>query len=109
MSAVSPDELANKARAWIAQDPDASTRDELEGLLSAANTPELAERLNGALEFGTAGLRGIVGAGPSRMNRAVVIRTTRGLADYVLSRQLDGRTLPVVLGWDGRHTSRRFA
>jgi phosphomannomutase len=103
------EELVRAARAWIDGDPDPATRAELSQLLDAGNLDEVAERLRGELEFGTAGLRGVVGAGPSRMNRAVVIRATRGLADYLLARVTDARSLPVVLGYDGRLDSRRFA
>lgn len=101
-------ELFVRARSWIADDPDPETRAELEALVSSGNTKELAERMAGPLEFGTAGLRGVVGAGLARMNRAVVIRATRGLADYILAHS-DGRTLPVVVGFDGRLSSRTFA
>jgi phosphomannomutase len=97
------------ARAWLAGDPDPQSRAELETLLERGDDLELAERMGAGLEFGTAGLRGIVGAGSNRMNRAVVIRTTRALADYLLERQLDARSLPVVVGYDGRLSSRQFA
>jgi phosphomannomutase len=103
------DSLMEAARAWVAQDPDPETRQELERLIQSGDRAELAERMSAPLEFGTAGLRGVVGAGLGRMNRAVVIRATRGLADYVLERQTDGRALPVVVGYDARTTSRQFA
>jgi phosphomannomutase len=109
MSSTIPEQLSQAARAWIDGDPDPVTQAELEQLLVQEDARELGERLAGPLEFGTAGLRGLVGAGPARMNRAVVIRTTRGLADHVLSRELDARSLPVVLGHDARSTSRAFA
>jgi phosphomannomutase len=102
------DSVLDAARAWIAADPDAETRAELQAFVDAGNTTELSERMRAPLEFGTAGLRGVVGAGENRMNQAVVIRTSRGLADHLLARA-DGRTLPVVVGYDGRLTSRRFA
>lgn len=101
--------LESAARAWIAADPDPQTRAELQGFLDARNLAELSERMAGNLEFGTAGLRGVVGAGPNRMNRAVVIRTTRALAEYLRDREPDARTLPVVLGFDARLSSRAFA
>ncbi|MEV5077675.1 phospho-sugar mutase, partial [Streptomyces sp. NPDC056159] len=69
------DDLIARAKAWLAEDPDADTRDELARLLEAANTEstaELAARFAGTLQFGTAGLRGELGAGPMRMNRSVV-------------------------------------
>lgn len=103
------DPSVEAARAWIAQDPDPATRAELEALIASGDQQELRERMLAPLEFGTAGLRGVVGAGLSRMNRAVVIRATRGLADYVLARHPDARTLPVVVGYDGRLSSRQLA
>ncbi len=103
------DELLARARAFRDGDPDPSTRAELDALISANELGELGERMAGPLEFGTAGLRGVLGAGESRMNRAVVRRTTAGLAAY-LARQVDGaRTRGVVVGHDARHMSRAFA
>jgi phosphomannomutase len=100
---------ADRARAWLGQDPDPETRAEMQGLIDAGNDAELAERMHAPLAFGTAGLRGIVGAGENRMNRAVVIRATRGLADTLRKRVPDWKTLPVILGYDGRLSSRAFA
>jgi|SRR6478735_5107486 len=102
-------ELIESARAWAANDPDPLTRAELEELIAARNDVELAERMHGDLEFGTAGLRGVVGAGSARMNLAVVIRVTRAVADQLLGRVPDARTLPVVIGCDARLDSQRFA
>lgn len=98
-----------RARAWAENDPDPLTRAELSALIAAGNHAELAERMLGDLEFGTAGLRGVVAAGSARMNLAVVIRVTRALADQLLSRAHDARTLPVVIGCDARLDSQRFA
>ena len=100
-----------RARGWLAEDPDPDTRTELAGLIDRAEagdsdaTAELADRFAGRLEFGTAGLRGALGAGPNRMNRAVVIRAAAGLATYVLEH--GGRS--VVVGYDARYKSDRFA
>jgi phosphomannomutase len=98
-------ELAAATSTWIAGDPDPDTRQELQRLLDAGNEAELAERMAGSLAFGTAGLRGRVEAGSNRMNRAVVIRTTAGLADYLIDQGGEG---PVVVGYDARLSSRAF-
>ena len=101
------DELLARARAWLAEDPDPETREELAGLIKAGDTAELAARFAGTLQFGTAGLRGELGAGPMRMNRAVVIRAAAGLAAYLRAKgQGDGL---VVVGYDARHKSADFA
>src|SRR4051812_46605599 len=132
--------FADTVRAWVADDPDPVTAREVADLLEAASQPideiestvehggeinprqdarlrearraraELADRFRGTLQFGTAGLRGALGGGPNRMNRAVVIRTAAGLADY-LRGELDGLTPPprVVVGYDARHLSSAFA
>jgi len=101
-------DLIERARAWVADDPDPSTRSELEALVDDGDLTELASRMDTQLEFGTAGMRGAVGAGPGRMNRAVVIRTTYGLAKF-LETEADETPGPVVVGFDARPTSRRFA
>ncbi len=100
-------DLEARARAWIEGDPDPETRAELEAVLASGDRAALADRVGAHLEFGTAGIRGRVGAGPNRMNRAVVIRTTRGLADHLVATGRGGG--PVVVGFDGRADSRRFA
>lgn len=104
-----PVDWAARARAWIDADPDPETQRELALLVEAEDLPALAERLGSELDFGTAGLRGIVGAGSARMNRAVVVRATRALAEHLLARHPDARTLPVVLGYDARLDSRSLA
>ncbi|MGX2994984.1 phospho-sugar mutase [Streptomyces sp. JNUCC 64] len=110
------DELTTRARAWLAEDPDPGTRDELAALLARLDGPgdpdpsaaaELADRFGGTLQFGTAGLRGELGAGPMRMNRAVVIRAAAGLAAYLRDEGHDGGL--VVVGYDARYMSADFA
>jgi phosphomannomutase len=95
------------AEAWITGDPDPQTRAELRALIDAGDVQAVAARMGEGLAFGTAGIRGEVGAGSGRMNRAVVIRTTAGLASYLASERPDRG--PIVVGYDGRPTSRTFA
>ena len=100
----------------MADDVDPRTQEELKALLAHTDLTktDLADRFAGSLEFGTAGLRGILGAGPNRMNRAVVLRTTHGLSRYLLQQKTapigsGAATACVVIGFDGRHMSREFA
>lgn len=98
---------------WIADDPDVNDAKELEELLALSDdgdegaTAELQDRFSGLLTFGTAGLRGALGAGPNRMNRAVVIRAAAGLAAFLKSELPDG--FNVVVGYDARRGSNKFA
>jgi len=103
------DDIIEAARAWASADPDPSTAEELTRLANEGAVAALKERMFPPLTFGTAGLRAKVGAGRARMNRAVIRRTTRGLADYLASRGGGVRNLPVVVGFDARPESRRFA
>jgi phosphomannomutase len=105
--ALSP-QLTQQARQWLEGDPDAQTRAELEKLLAEQNEAELSDRFGARLEFGTAGLRGTLGAGPNRMNRAVVRRTTLGLARYLKAQVKDVAQRGVVIGRDGRIGSPEF-
>lgn len=102
--------LLESARAWIAEDPDAQTRAELEQVVAeveaGGDASDLADRFAGTLEFGTAGLRGALGAGPNRMNRVVVLRAAAGLAAYLRDTGARG---PVVIGYDARRNSDVFA
>ncbi|MGW3034375.1 phospho-sugar mutase [Streptomyces sp. NPDC001178] len=101
------DDLIARAETWLAEDPDPETRDELAKLIEAGAVAELEERFSGTLQFGTAGLRGELGAGPMRMNRSVVIRAAAGLAAYLNAKGERGGL--VVIGYDARHKSADFA
>jgi phosphomannomutase len=104
--------VIDDARAWMAQDPDPATRSELDALIARADagdsaaSADLVARFSGRLEFGTAGLRGELGAGPMRMNRVLVAQAAAGLATYLRAREPHPS---VVVGYDGRHNSAVFA
>ncbi|MFC9257882.1 phospho-sugar mutase [Amycolatopsis thailandensis] len=106
-------ELRDRTFRWIADDPDDDSRVELQNILAramggeAGAADELADRMAGPLEFGTAGLRGPVRAGPNGMNVAVVTRTTAGVADWLTAQGHPGGV--VVVGRDARHGSEAFA
>ena len=99
------DELRRMASAWAAEDPDPNTRLEVTTLLERDDVEGLRERFGSRLEFGTAGIRGVLGAGPNRMNRMVVMRTTAGLAAYLKTHVPDVARRGVVVGYDARHLS----
>lgn len=101
--------LDAEVRAWLDKDTDPAHRAELSSLLESERYDELEERFGAPLTFGTAGLRGLVGPGPARMNEVVVERITRAVAAYLLATEPDAKTLPVVIGYDARPTSRAFA
>ncbi|WP_127472860.1 phospho-sugar mutase [Microbacterium sulfonylureivorans] len=107
------------AEAWLAQDPDGETRAELRDVIAAAEggdaaaLADLADRFAARLEFGTAGLRGELGAGSNRMNRVLVAQAAAGLAAYVLEKRggtpEDAEPPTIVVGYDGRRNSHVFA
>lgn len=104
--------VVDAARAWRDQDPDPETRAELDTLINAAESgdadavAELHARFDSRLTFGTAGLRGELAAGPNRMNRVLVTQAARGFANFLLERE---SSPSVVIGYDGRKNSHRFA
>lgn len=115
MTSDSPNFL-QLARDWLAQDPDPETSSELSELIagSEAGNPDskavLAQKFSTRLAFGTAGIRGPLGAGPAAMNRVVVSQTTAGLAAFLLGRhRTSSEALRVVVGYDARKNSAVFA
>ncbi len=121
-AATAADATLEAARAWVAQDPDGETRRELHTLIDAAGSgdeaaaADLADRFAGRLAFGTAGLRGELGAGSNRMNRVLVAQAAAGLAAYLLEKASVDAEAPgaavapaIVVGYDGRRNSQVFA
>ncbi|MEU8044595.1 phospho-sugar mutase [Micromonospora echinofusca] len=102
------DDIRERARRWLDDDPDPASRAELRAVLDRlpASAPELADRFAGPLTFGTAGLRGPLRAGPNGMNLAVVTQAAAGLVGWLAAQ---GGTGPLVIGYDARHGSREFA
>ena len=106
---VSVAALQARAQAWIAQDPDEVSRAELLAVSERADPAELADYVGSELSFGTAGLRGLLGPGPNRMNYAVVMRTSLGIAQQVTARTRGAEPRLVVIGHDARRQSPEFA
>lgn len=98
--------LVQQARNWMAQDPDAETVSELEQLIQNLDEAGLSDRFGQRIGFGTAGLRGLLGAGPNRMNRVLVSQAAAGIAKY-LKDNFDDPS--VVIGFDARKNSDVFA
>lgn len=109
---MTTDHVFARAEWWLQNDPDPITREELTGLLDSARrgSPsalrELRDQFSERLQFGTAGLRGALGAGPNRMNRVSVAHTAVGLAEYLTA---TSHSPSVVIGFDGRTNSHAFA
>ena len=104
--------LTSRVQFWIEQDPDPITKAQLTELLKAVQTDqtallELQDAFIAPLEFGTAGLRGALGAGPNRMNRVTVLQAASGLAQYLVQQGFAGKK--VVIGFDARYNSDVFA
>ncbi|ESO10316.1 hypothetical protein HELRODRAFT_104891 [Helobdella robusta] len=106
----SPDEVLNeKVAEWLAWDKTKETKEEIECLKARKDYDELSKRLINRMKFGTAGLRAPMGAGYSRMNDLTVIQTTQGFCKYMLCTSPDVLERGVLIGYDGRHHSKRFA
>lgn len=113
MMIMESDKLLNQVRAkaqtWLGSGYDELTRETVQKMLDNPNTADLIESFYKDLEFGTGGLRGIMGAGSNRMNRYTVGAATQGLSNYLL-REFAGRSeISVVIGHDCRNNSRFFA
>ena len=105
---MDPESLVLRAQTWLELDDDPETIAEMTALLESSSD-ELAARFDGRLAFGTAGLRGLQGAGPVRMNRVVVRQTSAGLADYLAATVPGAKERGIVIGYDARNNSDVFA
>jgi phosphoglucomutase len=101
--------VTEKAQSWLGDSYDAETRAEVQRMLDNEDKRELIDAFYKDLEFGTGGLRGIMGAGSNRMNRYTVGSASQGLANYLRSEFADLEQIKVVIGHDCRNNSREFA
>jgi phosphoglucomutase len=100
--------IKEKAEKWLKSNIDPSTKQEIEKLLTQGNENELTEAFYKDLEFGTGGLRGIMGVGSNRMNKYTIGMATQGLSNY-LKQTYPGQDIKVVVAHDSRNNSRFFA
>lgn len=100
--------LISLAKNWAEHDPDTKTKQQVLDLIKDNDIDKLTSLFSGDLEFGTAGLRSEIGPGQSRMNRAVVIRATYGLCQYLLNKYPNKKP-KLIVGNDARHMSDHFA
>ncbi len=102
-------EVTAKAQTWLNGNYDAETKSAVKQMLDSEDKTELIESFYKDLEFGTGGLRGIMGVGTNRMNIYTVGAATQGLSNYLLKEFSDLEQISVVIGHDCRNNSRRFA
>ena len=101
--------VKSKAQVWLTESYDAETRAQVQALLDSEDPTELIECFYKDLEFGTGGLRGIMGVGSNRMNIYTVGAATQGLSNYLKQEFADLEQIEVVIGHDCRNNSRKFA
>ena len=101
--------VVERAERWLADDPDPATRRELKQLLDRNDLDALHDRFDSSLAFRSAGFRGLLGAGPNRMNRVTVIRATAGLCAWLRQQLPNAAERGICVGFDGRRMSRELA
>ena len=99
--------ILDKAKQWLSPTFDAETQEEIKQLITS-NAPDLEDRFYKDMEFGTGGIRGIMGAGTNRVNKYTLGRATQGLSNYLL-KNVQKEQLKVVIAYDCRHNSKKFA
>ncbi len=100
-------EILDKAKQWLSSTFDAETQQEIQQLIDT-NAPDLADRFYKDTEFGTGGMRGVMGAGTNRINKYTLGRATQGLSNYLI-KNVQKEQLKVVIAYDCRHNSKKFA
>ena len=100
-------EILNNAKQWLSSTFDTETQSEIKQLIET-NSPDLADRFYKNMEFGTGGMRGIMGAGTNRINKYTLGKATQGLSNY-LHQSFPNKTLKVAIAYDCRHNSQKFA
>jgi len=100
--------IIDKAQIWTKDPFDQATQNEIKALIASNNTDQLTDRFYKDLEFGTGGMRGIMGAGTNRMNKYTYGKATQGLVNY-MKQSFPDKTLQVAIGYDCRHDSDTFA
>lgn len=102
-------QVTSKAKTWLTDYYDAQTQKEVQAMLDSNDTVPLIDAFYKDLEFGTGGLRGIMGTGSNRMNKYTVGAATQGLANYLLKEFSTLKEIKVVIGHDCRHNSKEFS
>ncbi len=102
-------QVTSKAKTWLTDYYDAQTQKEVQAMLDSSDTVPLIDAFYKDLEFGTGGLRGIMGTGSNRMNKYTVGAATQGLANYLLKEFSTLKEIKVVIGHDCRHNSKEFS
>lgn len=102
------EQVVSKANIWLAGDYDAETKAEVQRMLDNADKSELMESFYRDLEFGTGGLRGIMGVGTNRINKYTIGAATQGLSNYLLKQFSHQKQISVVIGYDCRNNSKYF-
>ncbi|MFT6749153.1 MAG: phosphoglucomutase [Flavobacterium sp.] len=100
-------EILNKAKQWLSPSFDLETQQEIQQLITS-NASDLADRFYKNMEFGTGGMRGIMGAGNNRINKYTLGRATQGLSNYLIE-NVNKPQLSAVIAYDCRHNSKKFA
>ncbi|WP_296637564.1 phospho-sugar mutase [Polaribacter sp.] len=101
------EDFLSKAKQWLTPTFDSETQSEIQNLI-ASNQAELADRFYKDMEFGTGGMRGVMGAGTNRINKYTLGRATQGLSNYLID-NISKEEIKVVIAYDCRHNSKKFA